>query len=155
MTWEARLDIKGKCRHCGRIVPARLKQLGGVEAEGECPRCGHTPFYIDRVMAYVNDIASMDLQQALDFAGEVESQEDIEVLIRVEILGPDRDQVMHRLMDRYEEIDDRPDIPKSKPALTLDELRAEVRRQFDENPDWIWNYRGAVKDLDDEPLSRV
>lgn len=115
---------RGRCATCGRNVPGIFKDGSQRECEGECPRCGCSPFYLDSVAPWTDNIAKMSEEDALALACKLEDEAEIEVLFRVEFLGPNRDSVLNALHKQYWKVHDVPPSATSRGrALTLEELR--------------------------------
>ena len=126
---------RGVCATCGRKAPGIFKSAQLRECEGECPRCGCSPFYLDGVGPWTENIALRTIPEALEIVRSLEDEAEIETLFRVELLGPDRDEVQEALHRRYWEVHDVPPEATSRgKAMTLAELRAAWHKEL-ENPD--------------------
>lgn len=135
---------KGRCSTCGRPSVGIFKPNSLRECEGECPRCGCSPFYLDGVGPWSENIAKMPTPEALAFVKTLEDEAEIETLFRVELMGPDRDAVLEALHDRYWQIHDvSPEVTARGRRMTLAELRAAWWKEL-ENPDSARMYRMLV-----------
>lgn len=148
---DPRTNVIGRCRKCGRESPAKLRGINSapnVVAEGECPRCGASPFVIDRIGAYVMNIGRLEEAEAIRFAREQEWESDIEILFRAEIMATGgRDAVLQALIGRYDELDVgsiSAGFVKAQERLPLPELKAAILAQFDADPELAEKYRAVI-----------
>ena len=115
---------RGLCSWCGREVPGVPVEPSGRLCEGVCPRCGREPFYLDSMGPWTTNVAKMSEADALFCIETIDDEREVEVLFRVEFLGPNRDAVLDALHRRYWTIHDVPPEATSRGrAMTLDELR--------------------------------
>jgi hypothetical protein len=125
---------RGICGTCGRNVPGILKDGSLRECEGECPRCGRSPFYLDSIGPWTDNVARMLVPAALLFIAKLDDEAEIEVLFRVEFMGPNRDAVLHALHKRYWKVNDfLPSATARGRAMTLAELRAAWSRELEDD----------------------
>ena len=124
------LDVNGRCRTCGREVPARLSDYGSGRCEGSCPRCGTESFYIDVREIRVEDIREMPEAEAIAYIQSVETQDVFEALFRVEIKhGQDRTAVILAMLDQWDLLDFDTHNLYKQVRLEIDELREVLRAE--------------------------
>ena len=99
------LHVQGLCKTCGRHVHGFLLREDTTLAEDACPRCGARPFFIDAARIYVDDIRKMPIDDAIAFCETCEYQDEVEAILRVEIWGPNRYEVIKTLLQMYEFLD--------------------------------------------------
>lgn len=125
---------RGVCATCGRKAPGILKEGSGRECVGECPRCGCSPFYLDGIGPWTDNIAKLPEAEALAVAARLEDEAEIETLFRVELIGPNRDTVLDALHKRYWEVHDVPPEATARGrAMTLAELRAAWWKELEDS----------------------
>lgn len=136
----------GVCATCGRKAPGILKDGSLRECVGECPRCGCSPFYLDGIGPWTENISKMNEAEALALVAKLEDEAEIETLFRVEVLGPNRDVVLNALHMRYWEVHDVPPAATGRGrAMTLAELRAAWSKELeDDNSRRMYERLGSI-----------
>ena len=122
---------RGRCSWCGAEVPGVPLAPGVRQCEGLCPKCNRTPFFLDDVGPWVENVAHLSEADALAIIRTIDDDREIETLFRVEFLGLNRDSVLNALHDRYwQVVEVRPENTSYGRRLTLAELRAAWAREL-------------------------
>jgi hypothetical protein len=109
-------------------------------AEGWCPRCGARPFHIDCARVYVNDIRKMSIEKAVAFCERCETQDEVEALMRVEIWGPDRYEVIEKLLHMYEFLDFEYHMDPLPMIHSVEETREIIKKEDRKNSPYAQHY---------------
>jgi hypothetical protein len=86
---------------------------------------------------YTGNIAAMGEAEAIRFINDCDSQEEIEALFRIEVLGADRESVLLAGVSRYWQLNDYPPVRPPYPLQMLRKLwreeleQPEVRRMYE------------------------
>jgi hypothetical protein len=99
--------------------------------------------------AYTGNIGAMEEEEAIAFIAGVESQQEVEVLFRLEVMGHDRDAVLLAGIRRYWQLND---FPPVRPPMGLNDLRRIWRAEL-QDPETFRMYQMLVRRHGDEAMA--
>ena len=109
MTRRQPKNRKGRCVLCGREFVARMLEWGGSIPNAPCPFCGADPCHMTYLAVHVKEVGEMELEEALAYAITLETQAEVELVIKEEIRirrEHARHELLQTLQDQYRYLDE-------------------------------------------------